>query len=132
MKAPAQSQFVMNKIKMSNLIDSFECSDNVFCSTQLDLDNTVSSTITAAGMNPNSTFNNTLRSENTLIRSAVPNILPQHVNELSVFMEIPVEKFLFMPKECYIYLRPNPLITDAGESISINQLTPGHLLTLDQ
>ncbi|XP_061394199.1 augmin complex subunit dgt5 [Musca vetustissima] len=108
--------------------DSFEMSnDNVFCSTKLDFDSTISS------LN-----NTTLRrsfggggsGDITLMSPQAQNtVLPSHSLELATFCETPLEHISCLRKESLFYLAPNPLITETSELSSTVQLAPGVLLT---
>uniref|UniRef100_A0A1I8NYQ8 Uncharacterized protein n=1 Tax=Stomoxys calcitrans TaxID=35570 RepID=A0A1I8NYQ8_STOCA len=128
-----KSNFKPTKLKISNSnnqsllgVDSFEMShDNVFCSTKLDLDSTMSS------LN-NTTLQRSFGGANdvTLMPPQAQNtILPSHTLELTTFGETPMQHLSCMGKESSFHLSPNPLITESVELSSTVQLAPGVLLT---
>ncbi|XP_075165668.1 dim gamma-tubulin 5 [Haematobia irritans] len=127
-----KSNFKPTKLKITNNnmslmgADSFEMSnDNVFCSTKLDFDSTMSS------LN-NTTLRRSFGGGNdlTLMPPQAQNtILPSHTLELTTFCETPMHHLSCLSKESSFYLSPNPLITETSELSSTVQLAPGVLLT---
>ncbi|KAI8128742.1 hypothetical protein FF38_09976 [Lucilia cuprina] len=124
-----KSSFIPTKLKLNNNhsllgVDSFEMTnDNVFCSTKLDFDSTISP------LN-NSTLRRTFGAGDvTLMPQAQNKILTPHTMELNAFCDLSLEHLSCISKECAFYLSPNPLIIESRELTSTIQLAPGILLT---
>lgn len=97
-----KSNFIPTKLKLTNNnnnhscfgVDSFEMSnDNVFCSTKLDFDSTISS------LNNSLLHRSYASGDVTLMPQAQNTILTPHTMELNTFCEIPLEHLSCISKE---------------------------------
>ncbi|XP_037944742.1 augmin complex subunit dgt5-like [Teleopsis dalmanni] len=117
-----QPQIKVNDITLS--ADSFEMgTENVLCSTKLDLD------ITMSSLNSSALLRSFCSMDATVMSGGTHNNLPTYLLELNTFAESPIENFSCISNPCAFYLSPNPIIIESQELSPALQMTPGALLT---